>query len=71
MPPPEFESDEERSYFLVRLPVHPAAQVRVDEAESGPSRGRVSSDQIIAILQQGEASASEIAPFPEVWSART
>lgn len=53
-PPPEFESDEERSYFLVRLPVHPAAQVRTDEAESA-------AEQIITILQQGEASASEIA----------
>jgi hypothetical protein len=37
-PPPEFESDEERNYFLVRLRVHPAAQVRVDEAESRPSQ---------------------------------
>lgn len=48
-PLPEFESDEERNYFLVRLPVHPAAQTKdeltptADEAGSGPSRGRVSS----------------------------
>ncbi|MEZ4730205.1 MAG: hypothetical protein R3E79_24005 [Caldilineaceae bacterium] len=46
-PPPEFESNEERSYFLVRLPVHPAAQTKAEltptaeEAESRPSRGRV------------------------------
>lgn len=70
-PPPEFESDEERNYFLVRLPVHPAAQPKAeltptaDEAESGPSRGRVeaesAADQIMLVLQQGEASAAEIA----------
>jgi len=29
-PPPEFESDEDRTHFLIRLPVHPRAQL--DEA---------------------------------------
>ena len=70
-PLPEFESDEERSYFLVRLPVHPAAQTKAeltstaDEAESRPSQGRVEAEseaeQIIALLRQGDASAAEIA----------
>ena len=70
-PPPEFESDEERSYFLVRLPVHPEVHAKAepgkapDEAESGPSQGPVKAqseaDQIIAILRQGDASAAEIA----------
>jgi ATP-dependent DNA helicase RecG len=33
-PPPEFEFDEDHSYFMVRLPVHPAA---LEVAESGPT----------------------------------
>ena len=46
-PPPEFESDDDRSYFLVRLPVHPETRTEAElaivtvEAESGPSQGRV------------------------------
>ncbi|MBI4765253.1 MAG: hypothetical protein HY787_11685 [Deltaproteobacteria bacterium] len=40
-PPPEFDFDEDHSYFLVRLPVHPAT-VRVETGNSqmgGQSQG--------------------------------
>ena len=70
-PPPEFESDDDRSYFLVRLPVHPETRTEAElaivtvEAESGPSQGRVraesEAEQVIAILREGHASAAEIA----------
>jgi ATP-dependent DNA helicase RecG len=33
-PPLEFDFDEDHSYFMVRLPVHPAA-LEVDDAVSG------------------------------------
>lgn len=38
-PPPEFETDEDRSYFLIRLPVHEKAGVSTElERESGSGK---------------------------------
>ena len=42
-PPPEFESDEDRTYFLVRLPVHPRVE---DAAPLGPRLGDQVRDQV-------------------------
>lgn len=39
-PPPEFEFDEDHSYFMVRLPVHPAAR-EVAESATGQAPGKV------------------------------
>ncbi len=39
-PPPEFEFDEDHSYFMVRLPIHPAAQ-EVAESATGQEPGKV------------------------------
>ena len=35
-PPPEFESDEDRTYFLIRLPVHERAERDTGEVELTP-----------------------------------
>jgi len=49
-PPPDFETDEDHSYFLVRLPAHPLAQTAIAKVsagetaagtKSGPSRDQV------------------------------
>lgn len=59
-PPPEFEFDEDHSYFMVRLPVHPAAlevaeSVAGEEAEpatvAAETKLGLSRDQV-ALLQQ-------------------
>ena len=39
-PPPEFEFDEDHSYFMVRLPIHPAA-LEVAESVTGEATGAV------------------------------
>lgn len=39
-PPPEFEFDEDHSYFMVRLPIHPAA-LEVAESATGQEPGKV------------------------------
>lgn len=39
-PPPEFEFDEDHSYFMVRLPIHPAAQ-EVSESAMGKEPSKV------------------------------
>jgi ATP-dependent DNA helicase RecG len=43
-PPAEFEFDEDHSYFMVRLPVHPAALEVAESSmgdEPGPSQDQV------------------------------
>ena len=64
-PPPEFEFDEDHSYFLVRLPVHPEAR-QITEAVTGVLgvESRPESDvalRILASLQESPKSRSEIA----------
>ena len=39
-PPPEFDFDEDHSYFMVRLPVHPAA-LEVDNSVTGEATPQV------------------------------
>lgn len=57
--PPEFETDDDRSYFLIRLPVHPEAE--------GSEKTRVETqvktqDQILQILaEKPEMTLAEVA----------
>jgi ATP-dependent DNA helicase RecG len=68
-PPPEFEFDEDHTYFLVRLPVHPAARhitaeyTAVLDLESGVESG-VESEMAILILndlRESEVGKKEMA----------
>ncbi|MCC5840762.1 MAG: putative DNA binding domain-containing protein [Opitutales bacterium] len=36
-PAPEFETDEDRTFFLIRLPVHPRCESRLDKTSNGDS----------------------------------
>ena len=45
-PPPEFEFDEDHSYFMVRLPVHPAAR-EVAESATGHEPGKVGAGRTV------------------------
>jgi ATP-dependent DNA helicase RecG len=49
-PAPEFESNDSRTHFLIRLPVHARAMARTEE--------RTQSDQIIAALLEGSLCSS-------------
>jgi ATP-dependent DNA helicase RecG len=40
-PPDEFEFDEDHSYFLVRLPIHPAALAAKDAVSNNASNGQL------------------------------
>ena len=63
-PPPEFEFDEDHSYFMVRLPVHPLTvetgsginlnTPQIQGAESG-------AESILTVLEQRPLSSAEIA----------
>ncbi len=63
-PAPEFESDEDRTYFLIRLPVHTRAMAQAEEgARSGAQSGaqsRAQSAQIIAALLKAPLSMHEL-----------
>ena len=37
-PPPVFETDEDRTFFLVRLPIHPHFIKEAEERKCGPPR---------------------------------
>lgn len=67
---PVFETDEERSYFMVTLPIHPLFINKTGESESDEDQKRVPSrrnrdnlrDQILELLRQnGDMSSKEIA----------
>ena len=65
-PAPEFEFDEEHTYFLVRLPIHPAALEVAQQqtgAESGPESGPESQleSELLAALKKGPLSRSALA----------
>lgn len=58
-PPPEFETDDDRSYFLIRLPVHLEADlgdfVKTEDSEK-------TQDQILRILNEDpDMTLSEVA----------
>jgi ATP-dependent DNA helicase RecG len=58
-PPPEFETDDDRSYFLIRLPVHPEAE----GSEKTPVETPVETpDQILRMLDEmPEMTLAEVA----------
>ncbi|MBM3371140.1 MAG: transcriptional regulator [Betaproteobacteria bacterium] len=56
-PPPEFEFDEDHSYFMVRLPVHPAAR-EVAESATGKEPGKVGAGR--TAHQPGEGLAQSL-----------
>jgi ATP-dependent DNA helicase RecG len=62
-PAPEFEFDEDHSYFLVRLPVHPAA-LEVVQQKPRPSRPESQPEsldlRVLEILSSGPASKAEL-----------
>jgi len=58
-PAPEFEFDEDHSYFLVRLPVHPAA-LEVVQQKPRPSRPESLDLRVLEILSSGPASKAEL-----------
>ena len=62
-PAPEFDSDDDRTYYLVRLPVHPRAKM-TDQAQSPTQSGAQSgaqSQRILAALNNEQLSAAELA----------
>lgn len=59
-PAPTFESDDDRSYFLIRLPAHiPAADQTGERAQSGAQSGAQSA-QILAALSNAPLSMNEL-----------
>ena len=54
-PPPEFETDDEHSYFQVRLPVHPQAQAGTAKVGAGDTAnmGEAGRDQAGTIKLAG------------------
>ena len=63
-PPPEFESDEDRTHFLIRLPVHTRAETTAgvgaqSEAQSGAQSG-AQSLQILLALRAAPRSMNEL-----------
>ncbi len=59
-PAPEFESDDDRSYFLIRLPVHTQAMGEVDEEAQSGARSRALSAQIIVALLTAPLSMNKL-----------
>lgn len=57
-PPPEFEFDEDHSFFLVRLPVHPAAGVAASEQVTEQVAEQV--ERLVSIMGEEPAAATEI-----------
>jgi ATP-dependent DNA helicase RecG len=61
-PQPEFETDDDRAHFLIRLPIHPKANKAIVEqlgAQSGAQTG-AQSDQILRMLLINPLSMIEI-----------
>ncbi len=65
-PKPEFETDDDRLHFLIRLPVHPKANALAAEQNEGPVAGEVTGEvtgeviKLLKALSKGELTRSEI-----------
>ncbi len=63
-PAPEFESDEDRTYFLIRLPVHVRAAGQAESAVQSGAQSRAQSgarsDQVMTALIQAPLSMNEL-----------
>lgn len=58
-PPPAFEFDEDHSYFMVRLPVHPAAR-EVAESATGQEPGNVGAGGTAAVGTKSALSRHQV-----------
>lgn len=58
-PPAEFEFDEDHSYFMVRLPIHPAA---LEVAET--SMGDVSEAMMLGLVPNRDQVRTKYGPSP-------
>ncbi len=68
-PPPEFEFDEDHSYFMVRLPLHPTALEVAESVPTGtaangptvhvPAQVTIQVDRLLAVME-GELTRAEI-----------
>jgi len=59
-PPPEFETDEGRSYFITRLPIHPKTSgTSPTEAQSGAQSG-AQSTRVMDVLTHTHLSMNEL-----------
>jgi ATP-dependent DNA helicase RecG len=58
-PPPEFQTDDDRSYFLIRLPAHP--KVESDESARAGTKEKTSGKIIELILQNASITIPEMA----------
>lgn len=63
-PKPEFETDDERLHFLIRLPIHPKAKKStVEQAgtlQEPPTQSTAPVERLLFVLQQGELSSGEL-----------
>lgn len=51
-PAPEFETNDDRSYFLIRLPVHPET-ASAESSEKGSEKGsEKTSDKILSLMRR-------------------
>ena len=57
-PQPEFETDEDRTYFLIRLPIHPET-IQVSDISEGAQSG-AQSNMVLNSLMEGTLSISEL-----------
>jgi ATP-dependent DNA helicase RecG len=62
-PPPEFDTDDDRSYFLIRLPAHPKAEWNQSTSTDtkGKTSGKTSGKIIELILQNASITIPEMA----------
>ncbi len=62
-PPPEFDTDDDRSYFLIRLPAHPKAEWNQSTSTDtkGITSGKTSGKIIELILQNASITIPEMA----------
>ena len=67
-PKPEFETDDDRLHFLIRLPIHPKAKkTTVEQAVTlqksptqSPTQSTYPFERLLFVLQQGELSSGEL-----------
>lgn len=57
-PQPEFETDEDRTYFLIRLPTHPGSIQGSDTLEGAQSRAQ--SNEVLNSLGEATLSVNEL-----------
>ena len=59
-PAPEFESDDNRTHLLIRLPVHTKAMGQAEVGAQSRAQSRAQSEQIMAALLKASLSMNEL-----------